>query len=61
LKKILPVDQAIFTSGLRNRVWAVGQALDDHVESAIRGERDYPPSDSKVKIVALAGVTSVSV
>ncbi len=54
LKEILPVDQAISTSGLRNRVWAVGQALDDHAESAIRGERDYPPTNSKVKIVALA-------
>jgi hypothetical protein len=54
LKEILPVDQTISTSGLRNRVWAVGQELDDHAESAIRGERDYPPADSNVKIVALA-------
>ena len=54
LKEILPVDQTISTSGLRNRVWAVGQELDDHVESSIRGERDYPPADSHVKIVALA-------
>jgi hypothetical protein len=46
LKEILPVDEAISTSGLRNRVWAVGQALDDHVESAIRGERKYPPANS---------------
>jgi hypothetical protein len=54
LKEILPVDQTISTSGLRNRVWTVGQELDDHAESAIRGERDYPPADSDVKIVALA-------
>ena len=54
LKEILPVGQTISTSGLRNRVWAVGQELDDHAESAIRGERDYPPADSHVKIVALA-------
>jgi hypothetical protein len=54
LKEILPVDQTISTSGLRNRVWAVGQELDDHAESAIRGERDYPPADSNVKIAALA-------
>ncbi|WP_281663191.1 hypothetical protein [Paraburkholderia fungorum] len=50
LKEILPVDQTISTSGLRNRLWAVGQELDDHAESAIRGERDYPPADSNVKI-----------
>src|SRR5471032_127222 len=54
LKEILPVDQTISTSGLRNRVWTVGQELDDHAESAIRGERDYPPADSNVKIAALA-------
>ncbi|WP_194727208.1 ISKra4 family transposase [Noviherbaspirillum malthae] len=54
LKETLPVDQAISTSGLRNRVWAVGQELDDAAEKAIRGERAYPPADSKVKIVALA-------
>ena len=48
------MDQTISTSGLRNRVWTVGQELDDHAESAIRGERDYPPPDSNVKIVALA-------
>lgn len=54
LKEILPVDQTISTSGMRNRVWAVGQELDDHAESAIRGERDYPPTDSSVKISALA-------
>jgi len=30
------------------------QELDDHAESAIRGERDYPPADSNVKIAALA-------
>ena len=54
LKETLPIDQAVSTSGLRNRVWAVGQELDDMAESAIRGERAYPLSDSKVKIVALA-------
>jgi len=54
LKEILPVDQTISTSGLRNRVWAVGQELDDHAESAIHGEREYPPVDSHVKIAALA-------
>lgn len=54
LKELLPVDQAISTSGLRNRVWAVGQEIDDQVESAIRGERDYPPANSQVKIFALA-------
>lgn len=43
LKEILPVDQAISTSGLKNRVRVVGQELDDHAESAIRGERNYPP------------------
>ncbi|MDL2354516.1 MAG: hypothetical protein QFF03_04595, partial [Pseudomonadota bacterium] len=53
-KETLPVDQAVSTSGLRNRVWAVGQELDDKAESAIRGERAYRLSDSKVKIVALA-------
>ncbi|KRB79531.1 hypothetical protein ASE07_25360 [Noviherbaspirillum sp. Root189] len=50
----MPVDQAISTSGVRNRVWAVGQELDDAAEKAIRGERAYPPADGKVKIVALA-------
>jgi hypothetical protein len=54
LKETLPVDQAISISGLRNCVWAVGQELDDATERAIRGERDYPPANSKVKIVALA-------
>ena len=54
LKELLPVDQTISTSGLRNRVWAVGQEIDDQVESAIRGERDYPPANSQVKIFALA-------
>ena len=54
LKETLPVDQAISTAGLRNRVWAVGQELDDKAESAIRGERAYPPADSECKIVALA-------
>jgi hypothetical protein len=54
LKEVLPVDQAISTSGLRNRVGTVGQELDDQAESAIRGERDYPPADSNVKIAALA-------
>jgi hypothetical protein len=44
LKEILPVDQAISTSGLRNRVWAVAQELDDKAESAIRGELEYPPA-----------------
>jgi len=39
LKEVLPVDQAISTSGLRNRVWTVGQALNDHAESAIRDSR----------------------
>ena len=54
LKETLPVDQAISTAGLRNRVWAVGQELDDKAESAIRGERAYLPADSACKIVALA-------
>lgn len=54
LKETLPVDQAISTSGLRNRVWAVGQALDDKAESTIRGERAYPPTNSECKIIALA-------
>ena len=54
LKETLPVDQAISTSGVRNRVWAVGQELDDAAEKAIRGERAYPPANSEVKIVALA-------
>ena len=54
LKEVLPVDQAISTSGLRNRVWAVGQELDDKVESAIRGEREYPPTDNQAEVVALA-------
>jgi hypothetical protein len=54
LKETLPIDRAISTSGIRNRVWAVGQELDDQAESAIRGERTYPLSNSKVKIVALA-------
>jgi hypothetical protein len=54
LKETLPVDQAISISGLRNCVWAVGQELDNATESAIRGERAYPPANSKAKIVALA-------
>jgi hypothetical protein len=54
LKDILPVDHAISTSGLRDRVWAVGQEIDDQVESAIRGERDYPPANNQIKIFALA-------
>jgi hypothetical protein len=54
LKKILPVDQAISASGLRNRVWTVGQELDDNAEGAIRGERDYPPIDDQAELVALA-------
>ncbi|MEB0013945.1 ISKra4 family transposase [Glaciimonas sp. Gout2] len=54
MKEILPLDQTISTSELRNRVWAVGQELDDHAESAIHGERDYPLADPHVKIVALA-------
>jgi hypothetical protein len=54
LKETLPVDQAISISGVRNCVWAIGQELDDAAESAIRGERAYPPANSKVKIVALA-------
>src|SRR5260370_9575481 len=55
LKEVLPVDQAISTSGLRNRVWAVGQELDDKVENAIRVEREYPPTDNHAPAVALAG------
>jgi hypothetical protein len=54
LKEVLHVDQTISTSGLRNRVLTVGEELDDHAESAIRGELDYPPVDSNVKITALA-------
>jgi hypothetical protein len=54
LRETLPIDRAISASGLRNRVWAVGQELDDKAESAIRGERSYPLSDNKEKIVALA-------
>jgi len=54
LKETLPIDRAISTSGLRNRVWAVGQELDDKAESAIRGEHAYPLSTSEVKIVAMA-------
>lgn len=54
LKEILPVDQAISTAGLKNRVRAVGQELDDQAESAIRGEREYPSVENKTKITALA-------
>lgn len=54
LKETLPIDQAVSTSGLRNRVWAVGQELDDKAERTIRGEQAYPLSDHKEKIVALA-------
>ncbi|MFS0757594.1 hypothetical protein ABC383_23270 [Noviherbaspirillum sp. 1P10PC] len=54
LKKTLPVDQAISVSGHKNCLWAVGQELDHATESAIRGERAYPPANSKVKIIALA-------
>jgi hypothetical protein len=54
LKETLPVDQAISASGLRNRVWAVGQELDHKAEGAIRGERDYPPIDDQAELVALA-------
>lgn len=54
LKEVLPVDQAISTSGLRIRVWTVGQDFDNHAESSIHGERDYPPADSNVRIAALA-------
>jgi len=50
----LLVDQTISTSELSNRVLTVGQDLNDCAESAIRGERDYPPADSNVKITALA-------
>ena len=55
LKEILPLDQAISTAGVKNRVRAVGQELDDKVESAIRGERKYPSSRGKSsKITAIA-------
>lgn len=55
LKEILPLDQAISTAGVKNRVRAVGQELDDKVESAIRGERKYPSSGGKKpKITAIA-------
>jgi hypothetical protein len=54
LKETLPVEQAISISGLRNCVWTIGQELDHATESAIRGERAYPPANSKVKIIALA-------
>lgn len=55
LKEILPVDQAISTAGLKNRVRTVGQELDDQVESAIRGEREYPSNlKNNTKITALA-------
>ena len=54
LKETLPVDQAISASGLRNRVWAVGQELDGKAEGAIRGEQDYPPIDDQAEPVALA-------
>jgi hypothetical protein len=50
----LPLDQAISVSGLRNRVWAVSQELDDATERAIRGERAFTPANNKVKIVAFA-------
>jgi hypothetical protein len=50
----LPVDQAISASGLRNRVWAVGQELDAKAEGAVHGERDYPPIDDQAELVALA-------
>ncbi len=54
LKETLPVDQAISISGLRNCVWAVGKELNDVTERAVRGERAYPPANSKLKIVAVA-------
>lgn len=55
LKEILPLDEAISTSGVKNRVRAVGQELDDKVESAIRGERQYPSCRTKkLKITAIA-------
>ena len=54
LKDVLPVDHAISTFGLRNRVWAVDQELDDKAESPIRGEREYPPIDDQTEVVALA-------
>jgi len=38
MKEILPLDHAISTSGIKNRVCAVGQELDDKVERAIRCE-----------------------
>jgi hypothetical protein len=55
LKEILPLEQAISTAGVQNRVRAVGQELDDNVESAIRGERKYPSSRGKnPEITAIA-------
>jgi hypothetical protein len=55
LKEILPLEQAISTAGVQNRVRAVGQELDDNVESAIRGERKYPSSrGKKPEITAIA-------
>ena len=55
LKEILPLDRAISTAGVQNRIRAVGQELDDQVESAIRGERTYPSSrGKKPKITAIA-------
>ncbi|MFS0757557.1 hypothetical protein ABC383_23060 [Noviherbaspirillum sp. 1P10PC] len=54
LKETLPVDQAISISGPGNCVWTLGQELENATERAIRGERAYPPANSKVKIIALA-------
>ena len=55
LNEILPLDHAISTFGMKNRVRAVGQELDDKVEIAIRGERKYPSSRTKkLKITAIA-------
>lgn len=55
LKETLPLDHAISTSGVKNRVRAVVQDLDDKVESANRGERKYPSSRTKkLKISTIA-------
>jgi hypothetical protein len=55
LKEILPLNQTISTAGVQNRIRAVGQVLDDQVESAVRGEPKYPSSRGKnPKIAAIA-------
>ena len=53
LKEILPLEEAISVSGLKNRVRAVGQGLDDRIEQTIKDQVGAARCPSRVTALAV--------